>query len=55
MNKVIKLKNDLGNIYIDQAVEMVCKKENTTFTDAYKKGLITKRELIQNSKLKEIL
>lgn len=34
--------------------EMICKKENTDYTTAYKSGLITPNELIQNSQLKNI-
>ena len=33
---------------------LICEKENTDYTKAYKRGLITPNELIQNSQLKDI-
>ena len=33
---------------------LICEKENTDYTTAYKSGLITPNELIQKSQLKDI-
>jgi hypothetical protein len=49
-NLVNKLIFETEKIFAD----LICTKENTEFTDAYKSGLITPNELIQNSKLKDL-
>lgn len=53
-SKKEKLVDDLCNVMDESICDMICKNENTNFTDAYKLGLITKKELIENSKLKDI-
>lgn len=44
----------INNLLINETVNIILKKEKTHFTQAYQNGLITKMELIQNSKLKDI-
>jgi len=49
-----KLIDSLRNLLIDETVNIIIRNEKTQFVQAYRNGLITKIELIQNSKLKDI-
>lgn len=49
-----EMSDRLVNLLIDTTVETVLKNENTQHTEAYKSGLITKIELIENSQLKDL-
>jgi hypothetical protein len=52
MDKIQKLKYRLQYETEKVFADLICKKENTEFTEAYKSGLITPIELIKNSMLR---
>jgi hypothetical protein len=54
MDKIQNLKYRLQFETEKVFADLICKKENTEFTDAYKSGLITSIELIKNSMLKDL-
>lgn len=54
MDKIQNLKYRLQFETEKVFADLICKKENTEFTDAYKIGLITPIELIKNSMLKDL-
>ena len=54
MDKIQKLKYRLQYETEKVFADLICKKENTGFTEAYKSGLIAPIELIKNSMLKDL-
>jgi hypothetical protein len=54
MDKIQKLKYRLQYETEKVFADLICKKENTEFTEAYKSGLIAPIELIKNSMLKDL-
>lgn len=50
--KTQKLKNNLQFAVLQVIANVVSEKENTHYSEAYKLGLITPLEFLQNSKMK---
>jgi len=55
MTKKEKIVNDLLDVTMRWIADTVARDERTKYTKAYKEGMITPRELIQNSKMRGLL